>query len=200
MIPLAAFRGTTRPVIIAGSRSQLSRALAGSEPFQAALRERGVSVVPLELSAEDAGEKLRQLKAEFAGSSGGSSSSKGFGGGAAAPAAAQPAPTAGLTTKVGAAGGGVTALVGCWVRCTWFTHEQDRSGMAAARLHCMHLAQVMRLLRPTPPCLPAPPPCAQDRKWQLKAHDEAEWQQWVQALKAAKGITADAVYVQVGGC
>ncbi|PSC70246.1 LOW PSII ACCUMULATION chloroplastic [Micractinium conductrix] len=135
VIPLAAFRGTTRPVIIAGSRSQLSRALAGSEPFQAALRERGVSVVPLELSAEDAGEKLRQLKAEFAGSSGGSSSSKGFGGGAAAPAAAQPAPTAGLTTK--------------------------------------------------------------DRKWQLKAHDEAEWQQWVQALKAAKGITADAVYVQV---
>lgn len=77
VLPLAAFRGTTRPVIIAGTRTQLSRALAGAEPFQEALRERGVSVVPVQLAGEDAGEKLRQLKAEFAG--GGGSSSKGFG-------------------------------------------------------------------------------------------------------------------------
>jgi hypothetical protein len=37
----------------------------------------------------------------------------------------------------------------------------------------------------------------QDRKWQLKAHDEAEWRQWVAEQKQAAGIVADTVYVQV---
>lgn len=80
VIPLAAFRGTTRPVIIAGSRSQISRTLAGAEPYQDQLRERGVSVIPIELSAEDTGAKLRQLKAEFAAEQGGGAggSSKGL--------------------------------------------------------------------------------------------------------------------------
>lgn len=99
VIPLAAFRGSTRPVIIAGSRSQISRALAGAEPFREALRERGVSVIPIEVSAEDAGEKLRQLKAEFAAERGSSGTSKGFGsGGEAKPAPPQAA--SGLTSKV----------------------------------------------------------------------------------------------------
>ena len=133
MIPLAAFRGTTRPVILAGSRGQLNRALAGAEPFREALRERGVSIVPLQLSAEDADEKLRRLKAEL-----GSGSSKGFGGsgggGEAKPAAAPKAAT-GLSSK--------------------------------------------------------------DRKWQLKAANEEEWVQWLQQQKAAAGISAEAVYVQV---
>lgn len=135
VIPLAAFRGTTRPVIIAGSRTQISRALAGAEPFREALRERGVSVIPIELSAEDAGDKLRQLKAEFAAERGaGSGGAKGFGGGGEAKPAA-PQAAAGLTKK--------------------------------------------------------------DRKWQLKAADEVEWQQWLAQQKQAANITADTVYVQV---
>lgn len=139
VIPLAAFRGTTRPVILAGSRGQLNRALAGAEPFREALRERGVSVVPIQLSAEDADEKLRRLKAEFGSGSGDAAAaggSKGFGGsgGEAKPAAA-PKAAAGLSSK--------------------------------------------------------------DRKWQLKAANEEEWMQWLQQQKAAAGISADAVYVQV---
>lgn len=141
VIPLAAFRGTTRPVILAGSRGQLNRALAGAEPFREALRERGVSIVPLQLSAEDADEKLRRLKAELGSGSGdaaASGSSKGFGGsgggGEAKPAAAPKAAT-GLSSK--------------------------------------------------------------DRKWQLKAANEEEWVQWLQQQKAAAGISAEAVYVQV---
>lgn len=78
VIPLAAFRGTTRPVILAGSRGQLSRALAGAEPYREALRERGVSIIPIQLSAEDADERLRKLKAEFSGGEG-EPASKGFG-------------------------------------------------------------------------------------------------------------------------
>ncbi|KAI7840112.1 hypothetical protein COHA_006153 [Chlorella ohadii] len=140
VIPLAAFRGTTRPVILAGSRGQLNRTLAGAEPYREALRERGVSIVPIQLSAEDADEKLRRLKAEFGSSGGdaaGGSGSKGFGGsggGYAKPAAA-PKAASGLSSK--------------------------------------------------------------DRKWQLKAANEEEWMQWLQQQKAAAGISADAVYVQV---
>jgi len=38
---------------------------------------------------------------------------------------------------------------------------------------------------------------SKDRKWQLKAANEEEWMQWLQQQKAAAGISADAVYVQV---
>ncbi|KAL4854848.1 Protein LOW PSII ACCUMULATION 1 [Chlorella vulgaris] len=140
VIPLAAFRGTTRPVIIAGSRGQISRALAAAEPCREALRERGISVVPIQLSAEDVSEKLRQLKAEFGGAAA-APASKGFGGAAsgsskAAPeAAAVPAAASGLTSK--------------------------------------------------------------DRRWQLKPHNDAEWQQWLLEQKQASGINADTIYVQV---
>lgn len=50
------------------------------------------------------------------------------------------------------------------------------------------------------PCITAQH-CAllQDRKWQLKAADEVEWQQWLAQQKQAANITADTVYVQVGG-
>lgn len=34
ILPLAAFRGTTRPVIVAGSKGQVSRALAAAEPYK----------------------------------------------------------------------------------------------------------------------------------------------------------------------
>lgn len=45
---------------------------------------------------------------------------------------------------------------------------------------------------------PGLPAALQDRKWQLKAADEVEWQQWLAQQKQAANITADTVYVQVG--
>ena len=52
----------------------------------------------------------------------------------------------------------------------------------------------------SPPFSPTPCSPVQDRnKWQLKAHDEAEWVAWVQQQIKAAGISSDAVYVQVGG-
>ena len=197
VLPLAAFRGTTRPVIIAGTRTQLSRALAGAEPFQEALRERGVSVVPVQLAGEDAGEKLRQLKAEFAG--GGGSSSKGFGssgggGGDKAAAAAAPAAAAGLTSKVRLLllrlASPAPAMCrwpgsGCWPKLAATTTTPRFPATQPCRCTCF--------------CLGAsPPPPLQDRKWQLKAFDESEWQQWLAEQKQAAGITAETVYVQVG--
>ena len=148
VLPLAAFRGTTRPVILAGSRGQLSRALAGAEPYREALRERGVSVVPIQLSSEDAGERLRQLKAEFGGAGGGEAGGAAAGG--AAPKGFGAAPDA-------KADGG----------------KAKAAGTAAAGLS------------------------SKDRKWQLKAADEAEWAAWLAEQKRAAGIQADAVYVQV---
>lgn len=86
-VPLAAFRGTTRPVIITGSKGQITKALASAEPFKQELRARGISLVPVILSDEDPGEKLRRLKAELAAESlvgggadaaGGASQAQGF--------------------------------------------------------------------------------------------------------------------------
>lgn len=87
-VPLAAFRGTTRPVILTGSKGQISKALASAEPFKQELRARGISLVPVILSDEDPGEKLRRLKAELAAESlvgaggadaaGGASQAQGF--------------------------------------------------------------------------------------------------------------------------
>lgn len=65
-VPLAAFRGTTRPIILTGSKGQINKALASAEPFRQELRLRGVSLVPVVFSEEDPGEKLRRLKAELA--------------------------------------------------------------------------------------------------------------------------------------
>jgi tetratricopeptide (TPR) repeat protein len=65
-VPLAAFRGSTRPIILTGSKGQINKALASAEPFRQELRLRGVSLVPVVFSEEDPGEKLRKLKAEIA--------------------------------------------------------------------------------------------------------------------------------------
>lgn len=102
-VPLAAFRGTARPVVVTGSRGQLARALQASEPYYSLLRDRGVCLVPVELSDNDPADRIRRLKVELAGGEIGGpgapvGSSRGFGisgkaGGApaaAAPAAASP--------------------------------------------------------------------------------------------------------------
>ncbi len=68
VLPLASFRGSTRPVLLAGSRAWLQKALASAEPYRSELRDRGVSLVPLPSAAaeaDDPTEKLRALKREF---------------------------------------------------------------------------------------------------------------------------------------
>ena len=66
VLSLAALRGTTRPVLIAGSRNQLQKALRAAEPFKEQLRERGVSVIQLQQGeGSDTGEKLKALKNEI---------------------------------------------------------------------------------------------------------------------------------------
>lgn len=65
VVPLAAFRGAARPVVVAGSRGQLQKALMASEPYYGLLRERGVCLVPVELSDDDPAERLRRLKQEL---------------------------------------------------------------------------------------------------------------------------------------
>lgn len=66
VLSLAALRGTTRPVLIAGSKNQLQKALRAAEPFKEQLRERGVSVIQLQQGeGSDTGEKLKALKNEI---------------------------------------------------------------------------------------------------------------------------------------
>jgi hypothetical protein len=42
-LPLIRFRGVVRPIVVAGDRSFVERAVKSAEPYQAALRARGVS-------------------------------------------------------------------------------------------------------------------------------------------------------------
>ena len=65
VVPIAKFRGTTRPVLIIGSRGHINKALKAAEPFVADLRLRGVSVITLQTDNTDFTEQLRNLKQEF---------------------------------------------------------------------------------------------------------------------------------------
>ena len=64
-MPLANFRGSVRPVLLAGSQGYLNRALKASELFRTELRARGISVIPIALTSKDPGEKLAALKRDF---------------------------------------------------------------------------------------------------------------------------------------
>lgn len=77
VVPVAKFRGSTRPVLIAGSRGQISKTLQAAKPFISELRLRGVSVIPLESEAADFTQTLKSLKQEFKSSK--PTDSKGFG-------------------------------------------------------------------------------------------------------------------------
>lgn len=74
-LPLIRFRGVVRPVIVAGDRSYVERAIKAAEPYQSALRARGVSVVPV-VYLDDPNAKLKALKKELQQRPSGS---KGFG-------------------------------------------------------------------------------------------------------------------------
>jgi tetratricopeptide (TPR) repeat protein len=66
VLPLAAFRGTTRPVIVTGTRGQVNKALREAEPLKSELRARGVSIIAIVLNEDDSGERLRRLREELA--------------------------------------------------------------------------------------------------------------------------------------
>lgn len=78
VLPLIKFRGTVRPLIVAGDRAYVERQLREAEPRIADLRARGVSVVPV-VYAADPDERLRALRREFQAQEGGGA--KGFSGG-----------------------------------------------------------------------------------------------------------------------
>ena len=66
VLTLAAFRGSTRPVLLVGGRGYLQKAEAAAAPYRDALRQRAVSLVLLPLEdADDPSEKLKSLKAKF---------------------------------------------------------------------------------------------------------------------------------------
>lgn len=178
-VPLAAFRGAARPVVVAGTRKQVARALAEAAPYQKALRARGVSVVPVVLGGgggdepegapaieelrrrdEGADAKLRRLKAEFAaemdlkpaageGGAGGGTSAAAAGKGFGAPTAAAAAAAAPAEPEGGAS-----------------TAPGERVADA-------------------------------DRRWELRAVGLPEWEAWLrEQVRAAGGVAAGA-YVQV---
>ena len=65
VVPLATFRGSVRPVLLAGGQGYLNKALKASELYRTELRARGISVIPIALTSKDPGEKLAALKREF---------------------------------------------------------------------------------------------------------------------------------------
>ncbi len=65
VLPVAAFRGTTRPVLIVGTKGHIQRAIRAAEPFKYELRQRGVSLITLQTDELDSNSKLDALKKEF---------------------------------------------------------------------------------------------------------------------------------------
>ena len=65
VVTVDTLRGSVRPVIISGSRGQVLRSIKSAAAYIEALRERGVSIIPVILSDEDPSDKLAALKSEF---------------------------------------------------------------------------------------------------------------------------------------
>ena len=65
VVTLGTIRGSVRPVLISGSRSQVQRSIKAAGPYIESLRDRGISVIPLPTSEDEPGDKLAALKAEF---------------------------------------------------------------------------------------------------------------------------------------
>ncbi|KAG2448651.1 hypothetical protein HYH02_006008 [Chlamydomonas schloesseri] len=138
VLPLLKFRGQVRPVIVAGSRTFVEKAIKEAEGQYLNLRDRAVSVVPIifekaesvELDPED---KLRLLKKEFAKETG-----KGFSDESKRAAAAEPKPK-----KVSVLGGLVDADkkwrlepydTDEWK--TWILEQKEFSGLSTAEPNC----------------------------------------------------------------
>ena len=80
-VPLAAFRGMYRPIIVAGSKGQVKKSMSQAAKYSNEFTARGIVVIPVVLNSEDIDEKLQQLKNDpsFAASSEKDASQKGFG-------------------------------------------------------------------------------------------------------------------------
>ena len=61
-VPLAAFRGMYRPIIIAGSKGQVKKSLSKAAKFASLFATRGIVIIPVMLNEEDVDEKIQQLK------------------------------------------------------------------------------------------------------------------------------------------
>lgn len=61
-VPIAAFRGAYRPIIIAGSKGQVRKSMAKAAEYANLFVPRGIVVIPVVLNDEDIDEKLQQLK------------------------------------------------------------------------------------------------------------------------------------------
>lgn len=61
-VPIAAFRGVYRPIIIAGSKGQVRKSLAKAAEYASLFVTRGIVVIPVILNDQDIDEKLQQLK------------------------------------------------------------------------------------------------------------------------------------------
>ena len=75
-VPISAFRGMYRPIIIAGSKGQVKKSLARASTYAAMFAKRGIVIIPVVLNETDLDEKIKLLKedASFGGGGG-----KGFG-------------------------------------------------------------------------------------------------------------------------
>mmetsp|Transcript_28966 Transcript_28966/g.81575 ORF Transcript_28966/g.81575 Transcript_28966/m.81575 type:complete len:439 (+) Transcript_28966:185-1501(+) len=63
---LQTLRGIARPVIIAGTRSAVQKAMKSAEPYRNAIAERGIELVPVVLNKDDPADRIAALKAELA--------------------------------------------------------------------------------------------------------------------------------------
>ena len=72
-VPISAFRGMYRPIIIAGSKGQVKKSMAKAATYAPMFAKRGIVVIPVVLNETDLDEKIQLLKedASFGG--------KGFG-------------------------------------------------------------------------------------------------------------------------
>jgi hypothetical protein len=71
VVPLVKVRGEVRPLVLAGSKAFVDSAMREAEREKAALRERGVALVPLITEGNPVGEvdpsdRIRLLKKEMA--------------------------------------------------------------------------------------------------------------------------------------
>eukprot|EP00198_Chlamydomonas_reinhardtii_P013350 XP_001702687.1 predicted protein [Chlamydomonas reinhardtii] len=138
VLPLLKFRGQVRPVIVAGSRSFVEKAIKEAEGQYLNLRDRAVSVVPIifekaqavELDPED---KLRLLKKEFA-----KEGAKGFGDESAKKAASEP-----KAKKVSVLGGLVEADKKWRLEAydtdewkAWILEQKEFSGLSTTEPNC----------------------------------------------------------------
>jgi hypothetical protein len=76
-VPISAFRGMYRPIIIAGSKGQVKKSMKNAASFARLFAERGIVIIPVVLNDTDIDDKIQRLKedASFSGFSSPSSKS-----------------------------------------------------------------------------------------------------------------------------